>query len=487
MTRDWAADVSVAADDDMSTHSLSPYLVVLATGFGVFLSALDSSIVNVSLWTMAEQFNVGMSDIQWVTVAYLLVLTSLMPLGGKLGDRFGKTRIFKYGILFFTLGSLTCALSPTLHILIASRVFQAFGSSLMTANGLALITYFTTPENRGRAIGLNSVILAAALGFGPVLGGVLTEFYGWASIFLVNIPVGVIGFIMVAMIIPPTVQIREVKFDSIGAGLFFATLFAIVYAASVGIKMGVGYFLILIGVSIVTFVGFIVRERRFISPIIPTSVMADRRISVSLITALFSFMAIAPVTFLLPFLFQDALGISQSLTGIFLAIQPIMFSITGPLAGLLSERVPARSQTLLGLLIQTIGLLLLGWTTPNLLLMGLSIVVMSTGLSIFSVANGNFIMTSAPKQYLGVVSALTNIARTTGFSVAIAISTTIFGLFFSIFNPTGITSGALYVEYYAAAITWSFWVFALFLVLAIVLTPLRGLSPAEQGRINDVQ
>ncbi|MHA1770403.1 MAG: MFS transporter [Candidatus Thorarchaeota archaeon] len=474
-------------DTSNATGSLQvgPYMVVLATGFGVFLSALDSSIVNVSLWTMAESFGVGMAEIQWVTVAYLLVLTSMMPLAGKMGDRYGKTRVFKFGILFFTIGSLTCALSTTLGILIASRVFQAFGSSMMTATGLALITYFTTPENRGRAIGLNSVVLATALGLGPVLGGILTEFFGWESIFLVNLPVGLVGFAIVTLVIPSTEHITEVHFDTIGAGLFFLSLFSLVYAASLGVKMGLEFLLLLIGISVLAFAGLFVREKRFISPIIPTTVMMDRHISISLVTALFSFMAIAPVTFLLPFLFQDALGISQSMTGVFLAIQPIVFSVSGPLAGLLSERITARSQTMIGLVVQLVGLIALGLVAPDLILMGLSIVVMATGLSLFTVANGNFIMTSAPKQYLGVVSALTNIARTTGFSVAIALAATFFSWFFSIINPTHVSSGPAYISYYTLAISWSFWAFALLLIFAIVLTPFRGLKPSETERTSD--
>ncbi|MCF2137718.1 MAG: MFS transporter [Candidatus Thorarchaeota archaeon] len=474
-----------ATSNATDTLQVGPYMIVLATGFGVFLSALDSSIVNVSLWTMAESFGVGMAEIQWVTVAYLLVLTSMMPLAGKMGDRYGKTRVFKFGILFFTIGSLTCALSSSLIILIASRVFQAFGSSMMTATGLALITYFTTSENRGRAIGLNSVVLATALGLGPVLGGILTEFFGWESIFLVNLPVGLVGFAIVTLFIPSTEHITEVHFDTIGAGLFFLSLFSLVYAASLGVKMGLEFLLLLIGISVLAFAGLFVREKRFISPIIPTTVMMDRHISISLVTALFSFMAIAPVTFLLPFLFQDALGISQSMTGVFLAIQPIVFSVSGPLAGLLSERITARSQTMIGLVVQLVGLIALGLVAPDLILMGLSIVVMATGLSLFTVANGNFIMTSAPKQYLGVVSALTNIARTTGFSVAIALATTFFSWFFSIINPTHVSSGSAYISYYTLAISWSFWAFALLLIFAIVLTPFRGLSPSETERTSD--
>ncbi|MHA1926889.1 MAG: MFS transporter, partial [Candidatus Thorarchaeota archaeon] len=172
----------------MAPDMPGPYKIVAATSFGVFLSALDASIVNVSLVTMTVSLGVEMAEIQWVVLAYLLIMTSFMPLMGKFGDRFGKTKVFQAGMLFFITGSLFCAFSPTLQFLIASRIFQAFGASMMSANGLALVTYYTTSQNRGRAIGLNSVVLAGALALGPVLGGILSQFFGWESIFLINLP-----------------------------------------------------------------------------------------------------------------------------------------------------------------------------------------------------------------------------------------------------------------------------------------------------------
>ena len=199
-----------------------PYKIVGATSFGVFLSALDASIVNVSLYTMEESFNVALSAIQWVIVAYLLVMTSTMPLMGKLGDRFGKRKIFQLGMLVFIAGSFGCAISIGFEMLVIARIFQSLGAAMISANGLALVTYFTTPQNRGRAIGMNSIVLAAALATGPVLGGILTQHFGWQSIFLVNLPIGIIGYLIVQYIVPKTKLVEETRFDTIGAALFFS-------------------------------------------------------------------------------------------------------------------------------------------------------------------------------------------------------------------------------------------------------------------------
>ncbi len=462
------------------------HFLVLAVGFGTFLGALDSSIVNVSLFTMSIALSVDMNAIQWVILAYLLVITAFMPLMGKLGDRLGKTRIFQVGMIIFVIGSFFCALSTTLPILVASRVFQAIGASIMSANGMALITYFTTPQNRGRAIGWISVILAAALGIGPVLGGFLSEFYGWPSIFLVNLPMGVIGYLLVQKYIPETKKVEEIKFDTIGAALFFTFLFVLVYYVSIATTAEFVFAATLISIIIVSFVGFILRENRFTSPVIPTKVLADRKISTSIFSALFAYMALVPVTFLLPFFLQEALGFSQSMTGLFLIVHPLTISVTGPVAGFISERVLAKYQTVFGLIVELLGLVLLAFALPNIMLMAASVVVIGFGLSLFTVANGNFIMTSSPKQYMGVVSALVNISRTTGFSVGTAAVTATFALLLVLFNPNESSSGPEFLLAYQMSLQYAIWFFCAFVAVAVIISAFRGLNKEEEDRENGV-
>jgi EmrB/QacA subfamily drug resistance transporter len=462
-----------------------PYKIVAATSFGVFLSALDASIVNVSLVTIKDSLGVTMAAIQWVVVAYLLIVTSAMPLMGKLGDRLGKTKIFQLGMMVFIVGSLLCAFSIGFEMLVAARVFQALGASMISANGLALVTYFTTPQNRGRAIGMNSIVLAAALGLGPVIGGILSQFYGWPSIFLVNLPIGIIGLLVVQFVVPETDPVKETKFDTPGAILFFSFLFILIYFFTVAPSLSFGTSVLIIEGFFITFLAFLLRERSFHSPIISTGVLADKKISASIFSALLAYMAMVPISFLLPFYLQEALGFNQSMTGIFLMVQPIMISVTGPVAGFASERIRAKIQTVVGLLTQLAGLVFIAFTIPNVLLMAVGVAIMGTGLSFFSVANGNFIMTSAPKKYMGVVSALTNIARTTGFSVATAVVTTIFGIFFLIANPGGLTSGPLFEAGYAQAVVNTIWVFSILCIIAAVISSMRGTNPEEDERINN--
>jgi len=462
-----------------------PYKIVAATSLGIFLSALDASIVNVSLFTMKESLGVSISAIQWVVVAYLLVMTSTMPLMGKLGDRYGKKKIFQLGMLVFIAGSSVCAISNGFEMLVIGRIIQSLGAAMLSANGLALVTYFTTPQNRGRAIGLNSIVLAVALGSGPVLGGILTQLFGWHSIFLINLPIGVIGYLVVQYAVPKAELVKETRFDTIGAALFFSFLFTLIYYVTISSSADIVTAVILISTCVVSFILFILRERAFEAPIVSIEVLTDKKISASIFSAILAYMAMVPVSFLLPFYLQEALGFDQTSTGIFLIVQPLVISIAGPISGYVSERVNAKVQTTIGLLVQMAGLVFLALAIPNILLMAIGVAIMGTGLSVFSVANGNFIMTSAPKKYMGVVSALTNLARTTGFSVATALATTIFGVFFLMTNPLGLDSGALFVTGYGQAIQLTVWVFSAFAIIAAIISSQRGMNQVEIDRSID--
>lgn len=462
-----------------------PYKIVAATSLGIFLSALDASIVNVSLFTMKESLGVSISAIQWVVVAYLLVMTSTMPLMGKLGDRYGKKKIFQLGMLVFVAGSSVCTSSNGFEMLVIGRIIQSLGAAMLSANGLALVTYFTTPQNRGRAIGLNSIVLAVALGSGPVLGGILTQLFGWHSIFLINLPIGIIGFLVVQFAVPKAELVKETRFDTIGAALFFSFLFTLIYYVTISAIADLSTTITLISVSIISFILFILRERAFEAPIVSIEVLKDKKISTSIFSAILAYMAMVPVSFLLPFYLQEALGFDQTSTGIFLIVQPLVISIAGPISGYVSERVNANAQTTMGLLVQMAGLVFLALAIPNILLMAIGVAIMGTGLSVFSVANGNFIMTSAPKEYMGVVSALVNLARTTGFSVATALATTIFGLFFLMTNPFGLESGSFFVTGYGQAIQLTIFLFSFFALIAAIISSQRGMNQVEMDRFID--
>ncbi len=456
------------------TRVPGPMVIAAATGLGVFLSALDSSIVNVSLVTVARDLAVGREEIQWVVVAYLLVYTAFMPLMGKVGDRLGLERVFQSGMVLFMAGSLMCALSHSLVQLVVARLFQALGASMMAANGLALIAYFTTPEDRGRAMGLNSVVLAAALAMGPVIGGVLSEHFGWPSIFLVNLPVGLVGLVFFHYEVGATERDEEVAFDVPGALLLLGGLAVTVLTVSLARRLTPDYTLPLVALATLFFVGFVLREEAFHTPMIPVALMADRRIATSVLSALLMFIAIVPVTYMFPFFLQEALGYDQSMTGLLLVVHPLVISIVGPAAGLMSERVSGAAQTSAGLVLVAAGLFAMGAATPHVPSMLAAVAVMGVGTATFSVANGNFAMTAAPPQHRGVVSALVNVARTTGFAIGTAGVTAVFVVVYGVL--TGIPGGPPTIDVTAYILTYRavVWTFSLFAVAGAVVSLVRG-------------
>ena len=164
-----------------------PLKVILpVTAIGTFMSALDVSIVNIALPTIADAFSTSINGVRWISIVYLLTISSMIGIAGSFGDGYGRKKIFQLGMIIFVLGSLLSSMAPTIEFLIVSRAIQAIGAAGLQANGLALVVTYIDPDKRGRAIGINSLVVAIALTTGPALGGLLTQYYGWQSIFLLN-------------------------------------------------------------------------------------------------------------------------------------------------------------------------------------------------------------------------------------------------------------------------------------------------------------
>jgi EmrB/QacA subfamily drug resistance transporter len=330
--------------------------LVSATGVGVFMGALDASIVNISLKTIKDWFVVDQSQVQWIVLGYLLTIISLMTISGNLGDRFGSKQVFQGGIVLFTIGSLFCVFSSTLEMLVISRIFQALGATGLFANGIAMITRFTSRKNRGVAIGWNSLIVSGALIVGPAIGGFLTQFFGWQSIFLINIPIGILGFLWVQIAIPPTPPLTKIgnpsvngkKIDILGIILFPLTLFAfiggIVILSDENTKSVMPYSLILFLLGILAFIALIFVEKRAPNPNIDLTLFKNRRFIAGIICAIFAFTGLQVILYQLPFFLQDelTLNLTQLETGIILIFVPLVMALSGPVAGRLSDKIDAQ-------------------------------------------------------------------------------------------------------------------------------------------------
>ncbi len=431
---------------DPNPRIILPIRTILPiTSIGVFMAAMDGSIVNVSLLTIATSLSTDMAGIRWIVLIYLLTMSALMGLAGSLGDTYGRKVVFQIGMSFFILGSLLSGISTSLFFLIGSRIVQAIGAAGMMANGLGLVMTYVDPNKRGRAIGINSFVVAAALSTGPVLGGILTESIGWPSIFLINVPIGAIGIILVQRIIPETERSSNSQFDFIGVALFAAATFSLISGITFtfdGVSIGV----VLLLISIATFLLFLYHENNHPHPMMSLKLLKNRKIATGALSALLCYMGINGVFFLFPFFYQEVLLLSQSQTGILLIVSPIVMSFTGPIAGFLSEKIDTRMLATGGAILELFFIMCLSLISSEMSLpVILSLVGFSAGsLAIFTNSNGTSVMNIAPRKDLSIVSGILNLSRTIGFSIGTALSTALFGLFFGMNSLTNIDYNSTY-------------------------------------------
>ncbi len=392
---------------------------------GVFLSTIDGSIVNVALPVLARSLQAPFEAVQWVVLAYLITLVSLMMVAGRLADMWGKRNLYTCGFLVFTLGSLLCSLAPSVGWLVAARVVQAVGAAVLMALGGAIAAEAFPPTERGRAMGVIGMMVSVGLVSGPTLGGFILGTLSWRAIFYVNLPIGVLGTVVAAWVIPQCAPSKKEPFDAAGALLLCVGLVSTSLAITLGPTGAIGWVPLAFLGSAAVFctVAFIVHERRYAYPLLDLSLFSNRTFSVQVITATLTFVAAAGLVLLLPFYLQNLQGRSVQETGALLIVTPIAMGITSPIAGRLSDRWGPRPLAILGL-----SLIVLGYLTASTLTLSSSVVgyiakvaPIGLGMGIFQSPNNSAILGAAPAHRLGVASGLVSLSRTFGQTLGIAI------------------------------------------------------------------
>jgi EmrB/QacA subfamily drug resistance transporter len=284
---------------------------------GIFMATLDGSIVNVALPTLTDFFKTDITTIEWVVMAYLLTITSLLMSLGRISDMIGRKIIFAGGLAVFTVGSGLCAFSTTEGQLILFRIFQGIGAAMLMATGIAIITHAFPPRERGKAMGLIGTVVSIGSMTGPVLGGFLIQKVGWQSIFLINIPVGIVGTIMALKVLNNDEKSKGQEFDIPGAITLFISLISLLLALSEGQEKGwSSSFIILLFASFVLFfVIFVNIEIRAKQPVLDLRHFRNKQFAAANISALISFMAMFSIILLMPFLLQDELNYSPQKMG----------------------------------------------------------------------------------------------------------------------------------------------------------------------------
>ncbi len=401
------------------------FIVVMVT----FMSTLDSSIVNVALPVMSKSLDVTTARIQLVVTSYLIVISATILVFGRLGDLFGKTRVFKFGLALFTLGSLFCGITSSLPVLVLARVIQAIGAAGTMANSQGIITEVFPANERGKALGITGTFVALGALVGPPLGGFIVDATSWECIFLINIPIGIITLIYAFKVLPKEKKIAKGKLDGLGALLFMFTIVPLFVALGQGEDVGFNNPLILLGflIAIISFIAFIMVEKRREHPLLQLQIFENKLFSLSIFCGFLSFVAIFCSIIIQPFYLQDVLKFSPATTGLILMIYPLILSIVAPISGHLSDKIGSEILTFIGLLLTSVALLLMSTLNENshIITMVIFIAAMSIGNGLFQSPNNSLVMSTVPKDKLGIAGSVNALVRNLGMVCGIALSTTL--------------------------------------------------------------
>lgn len=400
------------------------WYVMAAVAMGIFLATIDGSIVNVALPTLIDTFQAEFHLVEWVVLSYLLVVTTLMLSIGRLGDMIGKKKIYSSGMIIFTVGSVLCGLAPSVYWLIGFRVLQAIGAVMMMALGMAILTEAFPARERGKVLGLGGSVVSIGIVTGPVLGGILIEALSWHWIFFVNLPVGIVGVLMVQRFVLDLKPAGGQRFDYWGAASLFASLTAFSLALTLGQQEGFDrpFILALFAVWAIFLIVFLAVEWRSREPMVDLRIFRNTLFSVNLITGFITFIGTAGTIILMPFYLENVLGYSTRSVGLLLAVVPIAMGLSAPVAGSLSDRFGTRPITVVGLAVLVAGYYGVSTLGTDTTALGyvLRFLPIGLGMGIFQSPNNSAIMGSVPRTRLGVASGLLSITRTLGQTVGIA-------------------------------------------------------------------
>lgn len=398
---------------------------------GSLMVAIDSTIVILGLPNMLEDLHSNLVLMTWVITGYLLATTILMLTFGRMADMFGRVKMYNLGFIIFTIGSVLCGLAPNDIVLVAMRLLQGAGGAMLAANAMAIITEAFPAEQRGQAMGLNVITWGAGSVLGPVLGGFILAIASWRWIFLVNLPVGVLGTLAAYLLLHDIApNPKGERFDLPGMLLFLVGIVCVLLGITQGISDGwlAPQILTLFAVGLVALAAFIFWEQRAAYPMLDLHLFSNRRYAFSVAAALLQSLAVFAVQFLIVFYLQGVRAYSP-LTAAFLILpMPVVTAVLGPFSGRLADRVGGAIPATVGLLLQggaLVVLLTLTPTTPYWAL-AIALTLMGTGGGFFWPANTSTTMSAAPSNRLGVASATLNTLRNVGmiFSFAIALAVT---------------------------------------------------------------
>jgi len=407
------------------------WLILASTSLGTLLSVINGSIVNVSLPTLAIDLGAGLEEIQWVVLIYLLTISAVLPIMGRLADMIGRKQVYIDGFLLVILGSILCAQAPNLPLLLAARVVQAIGAAMPMANGMAIVTTSFPATERGQALGIVGTMVALGSLLGPTIGGLIVGVLSWEWIFYINIPLGLIAYFTARKLLPDdrpqTTQKQE--FDFRGALFFGVAMITLLLALSFGNEWGwTSYRVVgLLLAAMVSLAAFLVNENRAAQPLVDLALFKIKSFSAGLLAATLAFCALSANVILMPFYLQNILGYDPARVGLLMAPYPLVMGLIAPVSGWLSDRLPPALLTTGGLFINAVGLYWLSslGADATYLEVALHLALLGLGMGLFQSPNNSSIMGSVPRNKLGVANGVNSLVRNVGMVVGTAVMVTI--------------------------------------------------------------
>ena len=419
-----------SGDTDTQTPAVADRtLVLIVVTLASFLTPFDVSAVNLALPSIASEFAMDAVTLAWVATAYLLALAIFLVPFGRFADIYGQKRVFTAGALLFALASFCISLSFSSASVIAFRAFQGFAAAMITGTGVAILTSAYPAGEKGKAIGISVAAVYFGLSVGPLLGGLLTQYVGWRSIFYVNIPLGVlIAVVSARKLKEEWADAKGERFDLAGSVVYAVALLALVVGFTQIPALNSVVFIIVGAAAAATFV---VWEMRVRFPVFNLRLLVENRaFAFSNVAALINYSATFAVTLLLSIYLQSVREFSPELAGVILIAQSVVQAAVSPVAGRLSDRIEPQIVASIGMALTAIGLapfIFLTATTPISAVI-VSLAVLGFGFGIFSSPNTNAVMSSVESRFYGLASGTIATMRTIGQVVSVALVELIFAL-----------------------------------------------------------
>jgi EmrB/QacA subfamily drug resistance transporter len=408
------------------------WLVLLAISAGSMMAGLDSSITNTVLPVVATSLRASVSTTQWVVLVYLLLATVLALITGRLGDFYGHRRLYLLGYVVFVASSATCGFAPAIGWLIAARACQALGAAMLVSNAPAILTSAFPDRMRGRVLGLQVTAVYLGLLIGPSIGGFLTAHFSWSAVFLVNVPVGLLAFVLSVVFLqrdsPQSAAAR--RFDTPGAVTLGVGLILLILGLNQASIWGwtspalIGCFAVA-GGSLVAFVWI---EPRRESPLLDFHLFQNRHFATAVAGLTLNYAGGFASTFVLPFYLIQGRGMSPAEAGLVLTAVPLLMPVLSPVSGALSDRVGTRLPTTAGVVLSATALFWLSRLqvgTPLHVVIG-SLVLLGIGAGLFTSPMSSAILGSAPRERRGVASGTLSTARGLGMVLGFSLGGTVF-------------------------------------------------------------